>query len=51
MDEVKRHLNRFAPGDPIPCPHPMCKAAGLVLQGVMKFKNHVATEHKIFLRV
>ena len=51
MDEVERHLNGFAPGDPIPCPHPTCKAAGLVLPEVMIFKNHIATVHKIFLRV
>ena len=51
MDEVERHLRRFAPGDPIPCPHPTCNAAGLVLPEVMAFKNHTATVHKMLLRV
>lgn len=51
MDEVERHLKRFAPSDPIMCPHPTCRAAGLVLPGVTSFKNHTATVHKIFLRV
>lgn len=51
MDEVERHLNRFVPGHTIPRPHPTCKAAGLVLPGVMVFKNRTATVHKIFLRV
>ena len=35
MDEVERHLDRFAPDDLIPCPHPTCNAVGLVLRGVM----------------
>lgn len=51
MDKAERHLKRFAPGDPIMYPHPTCRAAGLVLPGVTSFKNHIATVHKIFLRV
>ncbi len=31
MNEVEKHLKRFAPGDEVPCPHPQCKATGLVL--------------------
>ena len=45
IDEVKRHLKRFASGEPT------CKVAGLVLPEVMVFKNHIATVHKIFLRL
>ena len=26
MDEVERHLKRFAPAHRVPCPHPQCKA-------------------------
>ncbi len=50
MNEVGRHLKNFAPEDPVPCPHPQCKVAGLVLSSVMHFKNHTATVHKVFLR-
>jgi len=50
MNEAGKHLERFAPEDQVPCPHPQCKAAGLVLPSVMAFKNHTATVHKIFLR-
>ena len=50
MNEVGKHLKSFAPADGVPCPHPQCKATGLVLPGVMAFKNHTATVHKIFLR-
>ncbi|CAL8577089.1 hypothetical protein XPA_002936 [Xanthoria parietina] len=51
MNEAEKHLKRFAPGDEVPCPHPTCKAAGLVLSSAMAFKNHTAMVHKIFLRV
>ena len=27
MNEVGKHLERFAPEDQVPCPHPQCKAA------------------------
>lgn len=50
MNEVGRHLKNFAPEDPVPCAHPQCKVAGLVLSSVMHFKNHTATVHKVFLR-
>lgn len=50
MNEVERHLKRFAPTDEVPCSHPQYKAAGLVLPSAMGFKNHTATVHKIFLR-
>ena len=51
MDEVDKHLRKFAPHDEVPCPHPMCKSAAVVLPSVMAFKAHTATVHKIFLRV
>lgn len=51
MDEVERHLKRTAPDDLVLCPHPTCRAAGLVLPGITNFKNHTATVHKISLRV
>lgn len=51
MNEVEKHLRKHSPQDPVPCPHPQCKAAGLVLPSVMGFKNHAARVHKIFLRV
>ncbi len=50
MNEVEKHLKKYAPKDEVPCPHRQCKAAGLVLPSVMGFKNHTATVHKIFLR-
>jgi len=50
MNEVEKHLKKYAPQDGVPCPHPQCKAAGLVLPSAMAFKNHTATVHKIFLR-
>ena len=50
MNEVEKHLIKYAPEDQILCPHLQCKAAGLVLPSVMGFKNHMATVHKIFLR-
>ena len=50
MNEVDKHLKKIAPEDPVPCPHPQCKAAGLVLSSVMHFKSHTAQIHKILLR-
>ncbi len=50
MNEVAKHLTPFIHDDSIPCPYPTCKAAELVLPGVMAFKNHTATVHKISLR-
>ena len=50
VNEVERYLTRFTHNDSILCPHPTCKAAELVLSGVMAFKNHTARLHKIFLR-
>ena len=50
MNEVGKHLKHFAPEDPVPCPHPQCKGARLVLSSVMRFKNHAARVHKICLR-
>ncbi len=50
LDEVGKHLETFAPDDKVPCPHPRCKAANLVLPNVMTFKNHTAKVHKIVLR-
>lgn len=35
MDEVDKHLRKFAPNDKVQYPHPMCKSAAMVLPGVM----------------
>jgi len=50
MNEAGKHLERFAPKDQVPCPHPQCRAAGLVLPSVINFKNHTEIVHKIRLR-
>ena len=50
MNEVERHLKRFASDDPISCPHPRCMVSETVLPHVMAFKNHTAMVHKIMLR-
>ena len=50
MDEADKHLRKYAPNDKVPCPHPMCKSAAVVLPGVMALKAHTARVHKIFLR-
>lgn len=50
MNEVERHLKRFAPDDPILCPHSKCKASELVLPHAMAFKNHTVKVHRIVLR-
>jgi len=50
MDEVGKHLKEFEPDDQVPCPHPRCEAARLVLSNVTSFKNHTAKVHKILLR-
>ena len=50
MDETNKHLRMFAPNDKIPCPHPMCRSAEMILLSVMTFKAHTAKVHKIFLR-
>jgi len=44
------HLRDVPAEQPIFCPHPICKAEGLELNGVMHFKNHVATVHIVELR-
>ncbi len=50
MNEVGKHLKNFAADDQVPCPHPRCKEAKLILPSVMAFKNHTAKVHKIALR-
>jgi len=50
MYEVEKHLKKYTPKDQVLCPHPQCKAAGLVLPSVMGFKNHTALVHQIMLR-
>ena len=50
MNEVEKHLKKYTPKDQVLCPHPQCKAAGLVLPSVMGFKNHTALVHNIMLR-
>ncbi len=44
------HLRRVPVEQRIIYHHPICKAEGLPLNGVMHFKNHVATVHKVDLR-
>jgi len=44
------HLREVPAEQQIICPHPLCKAEGLQLNGVMHFKNHAATVHKVDLR-
>ena len=50
MNEVKKHLANYSPKNQVPCPHPQCKAAVLVLSSVMAFKAHTAKMHQIYLR-
>jgi hypothetical protein len=40
------HLRYLKTDDTVTCPHPVCEVQ---LQGIMHFKNHVATVHNIFL--
>ncbi|KAI9765002.1 MAG: hypothetical protein M1840_007924 [Geoglossum simile] len=40
------HLRYLETGDTVTCPHPVCEVK---LEGIMHFKNHVATVHNIFL--
>jgi hypothetical protein len=49
MDHVERHL-ALEPAETVACRHPVCKAAGLVLNNVNHFKNHIARVHGITLR-
>ena len=49
MDHVESHL-RLEPAERVACRHPVCKAAGLVLNSVSEFKNHVQSVHGIALR-
>ncbi|PVH69879.1 hypothetical protein DL98DRAFT_578123 [Cadophora sp. DSE1049] len=44
------HLRDVPAEQQIICHHPICKAGGLILDGVMLFKNHVATVHEVRLR-
>ena len=46
----KEFLQYFAPDDPVPCPHHVCRAKGFVSRRVMAFKAHCARDHKIFFR-
>lgn len=50
MNEVERHLKKFASSDSVSCPHPRCTVSGSVFLHVTTFKNHTATIHKILLR-
>jgi len=49
MDHVESHLRREL-GETVACRHPVCEAAGLVLENVKLFKLHVQTVHGIKLR-
>ena len=48
MNEVDKLLRKFALNDKVLCPHPMCKSVAVVLPGVMAFKAHTVTAHKIY---
>ena len=50
INEIEKHLERFAPEDKIRCPHPQCKTTDLVLPSIGVFKNHTARIYKILLR-
>ena len=45
----RQHLRYHEIDALIPCPHPECQKAGVILRGHMHFKNHAATVHKAFL--
>jgi hypothetical protein len=45
----RQHLRYYEIDDLIPCPHPECSQAGVILSGHMHFKNHAAAVHKSFL--
>lgn len=52
MNHVEgQHLKARDPQARIRCEHPICRSAGLVLNNVSHFKNHVETVHRITLRV
>ncbi|KAL9121382.1 MAG: hypothetical protein Q9187_002066 [Circinaria calcarea] len=52
MDHVEdAHLSSYAPRDEVPCKHPQCALSKVILPGVMAFKNHTASVHKVLLRV
>jgi hypothetical protein len=44
------HLRYISADAGIICHHPVCKAQGLVLDNVERFKNHVARVHEVALR-
>ena len=50
MNEIEKHLKKFASDDKISCSHSSCKIIELILQSVMTFKSHTAKVHKILLR-
>ena len=50
INEFEKHLKSFVTTAKVPCPHPQCKAAWLVLSSIIHFKNHAATVHKILWR-
>jgi hypothetical protein len=49
MDHVESHLRREL-AETVAFRHPVCKAAGLVLNSDMQFKNHVQVVPGITLR-
>ena len=52
MDHVEdKHLHLFALDAKIPCSHPVCKESHMILNGVLHFKSHAQTVHKIKHRV
>ena len=50
MDHVESaHLRKISAHQTISCRHPVCQSAGLVLNNLMHFKNHVQSVHGISL--
>ncbi|KAL9068183.1 MAG: hypothetical protein Q9157_006584 [Trypethelium eluteriae] len=47
MDHVEGHLKQYTLNARIYCPHPICKADGWALDGVLHFHRHAHTVHGI----
>jgi hypothetical protein len=51
MDHVESaHLRKISAHQTISCLHPVCQSAGLVLNNLMHFKNHIQSVYGISLR-
>lgn len=47
---AEKHLAKFASNGEIPCPHPGCMKARIVVPGIMALKSHVMRVHGVALR-